>query len=136
MSNFMVKSHKKMVFLGRMVLEWRECEHEDVDREVISEVNAKQALRRCGLYKFWNLGCLMAQPRVLQMFMDYCNLDTEAFILDGMPLRLEVEDIYFITGLSYRDELVKLQAHGVGGGITIEEYIFVYFLLDTERIGI
>ena len=41
MSNFMVKYDKNSVFLGRMVLEWREHEHEDVDREVLSDVNAK-----------------------------------------------------------------------------------------------
>ena len=41
MSNFMVKSHKNSIFLGKMVLERREREHEDVDREVLSDVNAE-----------------------------------------------------------------------------------------------
>ena len=47
---------QKLVFIGRMVLEWREREHKDVDREVLGGVNAQKALRKCGLYKFWNLG--------------------------------------------------------------------------------
>ena len=70
------------------------------------------------------------------MLVHYWDLDTEAFEFDGMPLRLEVEDIYFITGLSLRGEVVNLRAHGVGVGLTIGEYIVVYCLPDTENIGI
>ena len=53
-----------------------------------------------------------------------------------MPLILEVEDIYFIIGLSRRGEVVNLRAKacGVGGSLTIEEYIVVYFLPDTVKI--
>ena len=50
-----------------------------------------------------------------------------------MPLRLDVEDIYFIVGLSRRGEIVNLRAHGFGGGLTIIEYIVVYFLPKTEK---
>ena len=53
-----------------------------------------------------------------------------------MFLRLEVEYIYFITGLSRQGKVVNLRDHGMGGGITIEEYIFVYYLSDTEKIEI
>ena len=70
------------------------------------------------------------------MLVDYWDSDTEAFQNDGIPLRLEVEDIYFITGLSCRGEIVNLRARGVGGGLTIDEYIVVYFLLDTKTDGI
>ena len=53
-----------------------------------------------------------------------------------MPLSLEVEDIYFITGLSRRGKVVKLRSCGVGGGLTIDEYNDVYYLPDTEKVGI
>ena len=84
-----------------MVLEWREHEHEYVYRVVHCDVNAQQALRRCGLYKFWNLGGLRTQPKLIHIFLDYLDPDTKALILDRMPFRLELEDIYFITGLSH-----------------------------------
>ena len=100
MSYSMVKTHKSLVFLGRMLIEWREHEHEDVDRAFHGDANTQQALQRCVLYKFWNLGSFRSQPRLLHMFVDYLDPDIEAFMLDGMPLRLEVEDIYFITRLS------------------------------------
>ena len=51
-----------------------------------------------------------------------------------MPLKLEVDDIYFITGQSHRGKVVKLRARGVGGGLTKEEYIIVYYLPDTEKV--
>ena len=47
-------------------------------------------------------------------------------MIDGMPLRLEVDDIHFITRLSCRGEVVNLSAHGVGGRITIDDYMAIY----------
>ena len=53
-----------------------------------------------------------------------------------MSLTIEVEDIYFITGLSRWGELVNLHSRGgPGGGLTIDEYITVYYYLDTEKVG-
>ena len=53
-----------------------------------------------------------------------------------MSLSLEIEDIYFITGLSRRREVVNLRSHGPGGGLNIEKYIALYFLLNTKKVGI
>ena len=68
-----------------------------MDREVQGSIVFEQESRECVLYKFWSLGSLRDQPRLLQMIMDYWDLDTKAFQIDGMSLRLEVEDMYFIT---------------------------------------
>ena len=57
-------------------------------------------MRACGLYKFWRLGSLRAKPRLLQLLVDYWDPDSESFYLDGMSLNIEVEEIYFIIGLS------------------------------------
>ena len=79
---------------------------------------AQQALRRCGLYKFWCLGGLRAKPGLLQMLVDYWDPDSESFRIDGMSLTIEVEDIYFITGLSRRGEVVNLHSRGgLSGGL-------------------
>ena len=87
-------------FLCRMVLEWREREHGDVEEVMQGDLMAQKALRVCGLYKFWCLGSVRAKPRLLQMLVDYWDPYFESFHIDGMSLRIEVEDIYFITGLS------------------------------------
>ena len=97
-------------FSCRMVLEWREREHGDVEEAVRADRMAQEALRRCRLYKFWCLGGLRAKLGLLQMLVDYWDPDSESFRLDGMSLTIEVEDIYFIIGLSRRGEMVNLRA--------------------------
>ena len=93
-----------------MVLEWREREHGDVEEAVRVDRMAQEALRRRGLYKFWCLGGLRAKPGLLQMLVDYWDPDSESFRIDDMSLTIEVEDIYFITGLSRRGETVNHRA--------------------------
>ena len=91
----------------------------------------QKALHACGIYKFWCLGSLRAKPRLLQLLVDYWDLDSESFHIEGMPLTIEVEDIYFIIGLSQWGEVVNLCSRGHEGGLTIDEYIAVYYFLDT-----
>jgi hypothetical protein len=76
-----------------MVIEWREREHEEVDAPMERDPRAQLTLKRCELYKFWALKEMRAQVRLLQMLVNFCDLDTEAFNLDGQPLRIEVKDI-------------------------------------------
>ena len=75
-------------------------EHGDVEEAVQGDLMAQHALRACGLYNFWCLGSLRAKPRLLQMLVDYWDPDSESFHIDGMSLTIDIEDIYFITGLS------------------------------------
>jgi hypothetical protein len=55
-------------------------------------------------------------------------------MLDGKALTIMVEDIYFITDLSRRGEVVNFKTHG-GGGLTINEYIATYCEDGTEKVG-
>ena len=48
----------------RMVLKWREREHEDVEEVVRGDLMAKQALPACGIYKFWSLKNLITAAYV------------------------------------------------------------------------
>jgi hypothetical protein len=93
-------------FFFRMPVTWREREHAAVDNEVMNNDEALDALRGCGLLKFFKLPNMKANTRLLEMLIDYWDVDEEAFMIDQMPLRVEVEDIYFITGLSRRGEVV------------------------------
>ena len=52
-----------------------------------------------------------------------------------MSLSVEIEDIYFIVGLSRRGEVVNLRSCGPGGDLTIDEYIAVYYFSDMEKVG-
>ena len=90
---FKVYNDQKSILMCRMVLEWREREHGDVKEAVCSDLMAQEALRACGIYRFWCLGSLRAKPRLLQMPVDYWDPDSESFHIDGMSLNIEVEDI-------------------------------------------
>jgi hypothetical protein len=78
-----------------MVLEWREREHEEVDVAVERDPGAQMELRICGIYKFWALKGMRAQVRLLHMLVNYWDPDTEAFNLNGKPLRIEVKTYNF-----------------------------------------
>ena len=52
-----------------------------------------------------------------------------------MSLTIEMEDIYFITRLYRRGEVVNLCSRRPGGGLTIDEYIAVYCYPDTKKVG-
>ena len=69
------------------------------------------------------------------MLVDYWDPESESFHINGMSLSIKIEDIYFITGLSWQGEVVNLRSRGPGGGLTIDEYIAVYYFLDTEKVG-
>jgi hypothetical protein len=104
-----------------MVIEWREREHEEVDAAVEGDAGAQLALKICGLYKFGALKGMRAQVMLLQMLVNYWVPEAKAFNIDGKPLRIEVDDIYFITVLSHWGEVVNLKAPGDRGGMTMEE---------------
>jgi hypothetical protein len=61
----------------------------------------------------------------------FWDLDIEAFNLDGKPLRIKVEDIYFLTGLSRWGEVVNLKSHGFGSDMNIEDYIATHCVAHT-----
>ena len=119
-----------------MVIEWREREHEEIDATVGRDAKAKKYLNRCGLYKFWALKGMRDQVRLLHFLVNYSNPETESFNLDGQPLRIEVDNIYFITRLSFRGEVVNLKARGARGGMTMEEYISTHCVVGTDKVGI
>jgi hypothetical protein len=92
-------------------------------------------LKICGLYKFWALKGMRAQVRLLQLLVNYWDPDSETFNLDGQPLRIEVEDIYFLMGLSCRGEVVNLKAWGDGSGMNIYDYIATHCIAGTKKVG-
>jgi hypothetical protein len=53
---------------------------------------------------------MRAQVRLLDMLVGYWDPESESFNLNGKPLRIEVEDIYILTRLSCRGEVVNLKS--------------------------
>lgn len=116
-----------------MMLEWHEREYEDIDNEVVKNDEALEALSLCGLKKI-EMNGMRAQPQMLDLLINYWNLDSDAFILDGQPLRIKVDDIYFLTGLSHRREIASFKDENIGGMI-VDEYIALYYVRGTQKVG-
>jgi len=112
-------------FSSRMTITWREREHAAVDNEVMNDLEALDALRGCGLLKFFKLPNMKANTRLLERLIDYWNVDEEAFMIDQMPLRIEVEEIYFITGLSRRGEVVRSRGR-TRNILSVDDYVQIY----------
>ena len=85
-----------------MVLEWREREHEDMDRLSMGDPMTLHALRRCRLLKFYRTSNMRAHVRLLETLEHLWDHDLGVFDLQGETLELTIEDIYFIMGLSHR----------------------------------
>ena len=66
------------------------------------------ALRNCGLKKFFLTPCLRAQPELLHYLISIWDEHEKVFRLRVQVLELEVSDVYFITGLSCRGPIPVL----------------------------
>jgi len=85
-----------------MVIEWKEREHDAVDALAIEDEACMDALRDCGLKKFFLTPYLRAQPELLRFIIDARDVKDQVFRLRDQTLELDVSDVYFITGLSQR----------------------------------
>jgi hypothetical protein len=74
------------------------------------------------------------QPRFLNALVEYWHPDTKAFMLEDLSLTPTIEDIYFLTGLSRRGELVKLRTFPPRP-YNIEDYITIHCEVGTKKVG-
>lgn len=75
------------------MLDWREREHEDVDLATINHQPLIDALKTCGLYKFWTIPSMRAQVDFFQWLVDRWNIQDQCFFIGGHQLEMEPEDI-------------------------------------------
>jgi hypothetical protein len=97
-----------------MYVHWREREHEAISELVMGDSNVMAALMQCGFLKFFLFPFMQEQPSLLNALVDYWHPDVEAFMLEGKSLVPTTEDIYFLTGLSRRGELVNFKTFPMG----------------------
>jgi len=97
------------------MLSWQEREHKDVDLAAINHQPSIDALKACGLFKFWAIPGMRAQVDFLQWLVDRWNIQDQCFIIGGQQLEMEPEDIYFLIGLLKRGEQLTLFRTRPGG---------------------
>jgi hypothetical protein len=114
------------------MLEWRECEHEDDNSMALNDPGTINALRQCGLLKIFKIQGMRAQRRLLEYLVHMWDEEQQVFHVGVHVLSLDIEDIYFLTGLSHRGAHVTLTG-GRGGGLSMSEYIRQHCEPDAKR---
>jgi hypothetical protein len=84
------------------MLEWHEREHEEEDYFIGNDPGMVMALRQCGLLKFFKIQGMRAQLRLLEYLVHMWDVNEQAFHVGAHTLTIDIEDIYFLTGLSHR----------------------------------
>ena len=97
------------------MLDWREREHEDVDLITINHQPSIDALKACGLFKFWAIPGMRAQVDFLQWLIDRCSIQEHCFFIGGHQIEMEPTNIYFLTGFPKRGEQLTLFGTRLGG---------------------
>ena len=107
---------------SKMVVTWREHEHEEEDMVALHDPGTVTALCNCGLLKFFCISSMRQQINLLKYFLDAWDPTNQMFQIRGKSIPLTIEDIYFLTGLSRRGAPLSLlgSAHG---GESVRDYI-------------
>lgn len=66
----------------RKTITWREREHTAIDNEVMNYQNALDALRGCGLLKFFKMPNMKANMRLLEILIHYWSIEDDTFMID------------------------------------------------------
>jgi hypothetical protein len=115
-----------------MVLEWREREHEEDNEIARNHPPSIASLRNCGLLKYFRIPDMRSQVRLLEYLVRMWDPDQQVFHVGVHTLSLDIEDIYFLTGLSWWGYYVSLNGSR-GGGLPMSEYYHLHCVPEVER---
>jgi hypothetical protein len=115
-----------------MVLEWREREQEEDNSIFRNHPPTIVALRNCGLLKFFRILVMRAQVRLLEYLVHMWDLNQQVFHVGVHTLSLNIEYIYFFTGLSPHGYHMSL-TDNKGGGMPMSEYCHLHYVPEAER---
>jgi hypothetical protein len=100
--------HLHVGILVAKMLEWRERENEDDDEMDLNDPKTINSLQQCGLLKFFKIQGMRAQLRLLEYLVRMWDMDRQVFHVGVHVISLDIEDIYFLIGLSHRGVQVTL----------------------------
>ena len=116
------------------MVEWREREHGDDDDVALQDVNTLLELKQCGLLKYFMTQCMRKQTALLDLIVHMWDVNDQAFHVGPHMLRLELEDIYFLTGLSKRGAPLVLSSPRPSEYST-EDYIDTFCREGTRKVS-
>jgi hypothetical protein len=83
-----------------MVLERHERENEEYDAIVENDSGTIATLQDFGLLKFFRIPSMRAQVRLLEYLVHMWDMDQQVFHVGVHTLSLDIDDVYFLIGLS------------------------------------
>ena len=78
-----------------LTISWREREHSAIDQEVMQDQVSLNILQNCGLLKFFKMPNMKSNVWLLEMLVNYWEPEEDCFMIDQMPVRIELEDIFY-----------------------------------------
>jgi hypothetical protein len=108
------------------MLEWREHDHELNDNATMDDPPTLETLWNCGLLKCFLCQNMQAQPAMLHTLVNMWDSERQHFIVQDHILTLEMEDMYFLLGLSHRVATVVLVGGKRGGIDRVDDYVVHY----------
>ena len=110
---------------------WKERQHDDDTSHAIRYVGCIASLRGYDLLKFLRAPSMVSNARLLEYILWMWNLEQQHFEVGPHILTVDVEDIYFLTGMSRQGEPISLTG-SQGEDITTQELIVHHFYLGTK----
>lgn len=98
----------------RMAITWREIEHEKQDMVALNDPCIVEALKDCGLLKYFRLSKVRQQLELLQFLVHSWDPTEQVFHIGDKVLPILIDDIYFLTGLSRCGALISLSGSAYG----------------------
>jgi hypothetical protein len=92
------------------MLEWKEREHENDDLATLHDPQAGK-LSGTGLLKYFKIQNMRKEILLLEHLIGLWDVDEQAFQVGSHMLEIDIEDVYFLMGLSRRGEPIILSSH-------------------------
>ena len=115
------------------MLEWKEREHEPAEMAALHNPACIQALRDCGLLMFFHTHNMRKQVGLLERIVHMWDPDLRVFQVGNQVLEIEIEDIYFFTGLSKQGAPVAIRGQRSDVEHTMDHYIHQFCAPSTEK---
>ena len=113
---------------------WKERKHEDDGARAGVDATSIATLRGCGLFKFFHAPSMISHVKLMEYILQMWNPKQQYFEVGAHILSVEVEDIYFLIGLSRRGAPISLTGSR-GGDITTQELIVHHCYPGTNMSG-
>ena len=92
----------KFVCCRRIMVIWKEREHESFDLQAANDQPTIESLRNCGLLNYFRVPGMKEHIRLLEYIINMWDPDQEHFVVGVHIFPIEIEDIYFLIGLYMR----------------------------------